>query len=130
MEPAKDKITTGISDRLQPWQAIFSVFMYALGTYGIENDRALILYALILATLAFAMVSGYRHSEATKSVVAPWLLEKLLKIVSKYLAPQLPQAPTEALPEPRQPPDESEQDKIITSLRAEIKAREEAQAEA
>ena len=118
MEMTKETIETGFWDKLQPWQAMFTVFMYALGTYGIEDETALILYAMILAALVMAMVSQYKHQEATKSVVVPWLLEKTLKILGKYLEPQYPLRPEEK-PEPVPITPQTKTD-IIAEIEAQI----------
>ena len=123
MELAKDTVETGITSRIQPWQAIFALLTYALGTYGIEDEKALILYGMVLACLGFVMVSNYKHKEAIKSVIAPWLVEQLLKTLSEYLAPQLPEPPAEE--EPVKPIAEPDKDKIREELQAAIKALEE-----
>ena len=117
---AKDTIETGFWDKLQPWQALFTVFMYALGTYGIEDEKALVLYAMILTALVVVMVSQYKHQEATKSVVVPWLLEKVLKILGKYLEPHYPSRPEE-IPEPV-PITPSTKTDIIAEIEAQIEA--------
>ena len=120
MEPAKEIVETGFWDKLQPWQAVFSVFMYSLGIYGVEDEKALVLYAMLLVTLAFAMVSQYKHQEATKSVVVPWVLEKALKIVSKYLEPYYPLGPEE-VPKPN-PLSSSTKTDIVADIEAQIAA--------
>ena len=111
-EAVENTVETGISSRLQPWQAIFGILTYAIGVYGIENEKALILYGLILATLGFVQVSTYKHKEAIKQVVAPWLVEQLLKIVSEYLAPQLPGTPEEAKETPELVPELTKEERI------------------
>lgn len=117
MEVAKDTVETGLSNRLQPWQAIFALLTYALGTYGIEDEKAIILYGLILATLGFVMVSNYKHKEAIKKVIAPWLVEQILKTLGDYLEPTLPEPPKE------EPPLEvDDKDKVIVELREAIAA--------
>ena len=124
-EQAKSTIQTGISERLQPWQALFALLTYALGTYGIEDEKALILYGMVLACLGFVMVSNYKHKEAIKKVIAPWLVEQLLKTVSEYLEPELP-APPE--PEPTPPPEpipEPDKKKVIEEIHRAIEALEE-----
>ena len=108
---------------MQPWQALFALLTYALGTYGIENERALILYGMVLACLGFVMVSNYKHKEAIKKVVAPWLVEQLLKTLSDYLEPTLPEPPAEMpIPEPIAEPDK---EKVKTELRKAIESLEE-----
>jgi len=85
MQKLENTVETGISQRLQPWQSLFAILTYAIGVYGLDNERALILYGLILAALGFVMVSSYKHKEAVKEIVAPWLVEQLLNTVSEYL---------------------------------------------
>ena len=117
MEFAKDTVETGFFNRLQPWQALFSLLVYAFGIYGIDDDRAIILYGLILATLGFVMVSNYKHKEAIKQVIAPWLVEQLLKTLGEYLKPTLPEPP-----QPVDPIAEPDKDKVIAELEAAIAA--------
>ena len=117
METAKDHVETGLSNRIQPWQAIFALLTYALGTYGIEDEKALILYGLILATLGFVMVSTHKHKEAIKKVIAPWLVEQILQTLGEYLEPTLPEPPQEQPPEPIAEPDK---EKVIAELREAI----------
>ena len=118
-EQAKTKIHTGISERLQPWQALFALLSYVVGTYGIEDEKALILYGMILACLGFVMVSNYKHKEAIKNVVAPWLVEQLLKTISDYLAPTLPEPPAE---EPIPELDEPDKERTIAEIKARIES--------
>lgn len=119
MEKAQEHVETGLSNRLQPWQAIFALLSYALGTYGIENERALILYGMILATLGFTMLTNYKHKEAIKKVIAPWLVEQILQTLGEYLEPTLPEPPTE---EPPEPIAELDKEKVIAELREAIAA--------
>ena len=115
---AKNAVHTGISERLQPWQALFALLTYALGTYGLEDEKALILYGMVLACLGFVMVSNYKHKEAIKSVIAPWLVEQLLKTISDYLEPTLPEPPAdEPIPEPIAEPDK---ERVIAELKEAI----------
>ena len=76
---------TGLSNRLQPWQALFALLSYAVGIYGIDDEKALILYGIIAACMGFVMQSNYRHKQAIKEIVAPWLVEQLLNTLSEYL---------------------------------------------
>ena len=122
MDLAKTTVETGITSRIQPWQAIFALLTYALGTYGIEDEKALILYGMVLACLGFVMVSNYKHKEAIKKVIAPWLVEQLLKTLGDYLAPELPEPPEEEVPEPITEPDK---ETVVLELREAIKALEE-----
>jgi hypothetical protein len=114
-------VESGISSRLQPWQSLFAILTYAISMYGIEDEKALILYGLILAALGFTMVSSYKHKETVKEIVAPWLVEQLLKTVSEYLAPSIPPPPSET---PDEPPDENERQVKMEALRAQIQALE------
>lgn len=125
MEVVKDSVETGITSRIQPWQAIFALLTYALGTYGIEDEKALILYGMVLACLGFVMVSNYKHKEAIKKVIAPWLVEQLLKTLSEYLAPQLPEPPAEEPTPPLEPIKELDKERIRKELEAAIKVLEE-----
>jgi len=103
MQQIEETVSTGLSSRLQPWQAIFAIMTYAISQFGISDEKALILYGIIMATLGFVQISTYKHKEAIKQVVAPWLVEQLLKTISEYLAPQLPtppEEPVEPVPEP------------------------------
>ena len=123
-EQAKSAVQTGISERLQPWQALFALLTYALGTYGIEDEKALILYGMVLACLGFVMVSNYKHKEAIKKVIAPWLVEQLLKTVSEYLEPELPEPPAEE-PTPPEPIAQPDKEAVIAEIKGAIKALEE-----
>jgi len=120
MEQLEGKIESGISSRLQPWQSIFAILTYAIAQYGIEDAKALILYGLILATLGFVQISTYKHKEAIKSVVAPWLVEQLLKTISEYLAPALPATPDATLP-PEEPIQELTKEAQIQFLTERLK---------
>jgi len=89
-EAVEGAVETGIQSKLQPWQAIFALLSYAVGVFGINDDRALILYGMILACLGFVQVSNYKHKETIKEIVAPWLVEQLLKTLSDYLGTPVP----------------------------------------
>ena len=88
--PVKAAIATGVSSRMQPWMALFTILSYVIGVYGISDDRALVLYGMILAALGFVMVNTNKHNEAIKSTVIPWLIEQILTTLGKYLAPPAP----------------------------------------
>ena len=102
MEISKNRVSTAVQDKLQPWQALFAVFTYSLTQFDIGQTNTIILLGMMLAALGFIQRSTYKHKEAVKEVVAPWLLEQLLKIASEYLAPQLPPTPEEPV-EPVEP---------------------------
>ena len=102
MEVSKTAVSTAVQDKLQPWQAVFAIFTYAITQLDIGQTNTVILIGMILATLGFVQVSTYKHKEAVKQVVAPWLVEQLLKVISEYLAPQLPPTPEEPV-EPVEP---------------------------
>jgi hypothetical protein len=95
---AKEAVTgaveTGLSSKLQPWQALFALISYAVGVYGIEDEKALILYGMILTCLGYVMTTNYKHKEAIKEIVAPWLVEQLLNTLSDYLGTPLPPSAT------------------------------------
>jgi len=92
-EAIEGSVSTGLQSKLQPWQAIFALLSYAVGVFGIEDEKALILYGMILACLGFVQVSNYKHKETIKEIVAPWLVEQLLKTLSDYLG--TPATPSE-----------------------------------
>lgn len=120
-EAVESSVETGISRRLQPWQSLFAILSYCIGVYGVTDEKALILYGMILVALGFTMVSSYKHKEAIKQVVAPWLVEQLLSTVSEYLAPQLPETPEKG---PEEPIYVSSKDALVDQLRAQITALE------
>ena len=95
MEVSKSAVSTAVQDKLQPWQAMFAVFTYALTQFDIGQINTIILLGMILASLGFVQRTTYKHKEAVKDIVAPWLLERLLKEVSEYLAPHMPAPPEE-----------------------------------
>ena len=99
MEVSKEKVSTAVQDKIQPWQALFAILTYALTQFDIGEANTIILLGMILAALGFVQRSTYKHKEAVKDIVAPWLVEKLLKEISEYLEPHLPITPEED-PEP------------------------------
>jgi len=112
-------VNSGIGSRMQPWMALFSILTYAIGVYGISDEKALILYGLILGTMGFVMVSTNKHNEAIKSTVVPWLIEQILNTLGKYLAP--PEPPLEGEPIL----DETEhKEKVLADLKAQVAALE------
>ena len=102
-EVIEGQVETGITNRIQPWQALFGVFTYALTQFDIGQPNTIILLGMVLACLGFVQVSTYKHKEAVKKVVAPWLVEQLLQIVSEYLKPNLPEPPENTPAEPVEP---------------------------
>jgi hypothetical protein len=102
VEVSKDAVSTAVQDKFQPWQAMFAIFTYALTQFDIGQVNTIVLLGMMLVTLGFVQRSTYKHKEAVKEVVAPWLVEQLLKIVSDYLSPELPEPPAEE-PEAEEP---------------------------
>ena len=119
METAKTSVSSAVQDKLQPWQALFAIFTYSLTQFDIGQTNTVILLGMILTALGFVMSSTYKHKQATKDIVAPWLVEQLLKIVSEYLAPKLPEPPV--IEEPVAEPTKEEQ---IAALTARLKELE------
>jgi len=118
VEVSKGAVSTAVQDKLQPWQALFAVFTYSLTQFDIGEINTVILLGMILAALGFVQRSTYKYKAEVKEVVAPWLLEQLLKIISEYLAPQIPALPEEK-PEPIAEPTK---DEIRADLLAKLEA--------
>ena len=93
MEISKTAVSTAVQDKVQPWQALFAIFTYALTQFDIGETNTIILLGMILTGLGFVMRSTYKHKQETKDVVAPWLLQRLLEALKDYL-PDLPEPPT------------------------------------
>ena len=119
MAISKSAVSTAVQDKLQPWQAVFTIFTFALTQFDIGETNTVILLGMILGTLGFVMRSTYKHKEAVKEIVAPWLVQKLLELVSDYLEPNLP-APPEEEPIVEAPTREA----LIAELEAKIKELE------
>jgi len=115
MAISKEAVSTAVQDKLQPWQAVFTIFTFALTQFDIGETNTVILLGMILGTLGFVMRSTYKHKEAVKEIVAPWLVQKLLELVSDYLEPNLPAPPEETIVEA--PTREA----LIAELEAKIK---------
>jgi hypothetical protein len=92
------KVSTGAQERLQPWQALFAVFTYALTQFDIGQTNTIILLGMIIVGLGFVQRSTYRHKEAVKEIVAPWAVEQAIRVLSDYLEPKLPDVPVEEEP--------------------------------
>jgi len=99
------KISTATQDKLQPWQALFAVFTYALTQFDIGQTNTIILLGMIIAGLGFVQRSTYKHKEAIKEIVAPWAVEQAIRVLSDYLStPPPPEAePLEECPAPHVP---------------------------
>jgi hypothetical protein len=89
-------VSTGVQNKIQPWQALFAIFTYALTQFDLGETNTLILLGIVMTGLGFVMRSTYLHKQATKEIVAPWLLEQVIKILSDYLPAPLP--PSEVAP--------------------------------
>lgn len=118
----RNKIQTGVTEKLQPWQALFGLLTYVVTQFDVSDDKVLILCAFLAATLGFTQVMNYKHKEAVKEVVAPWLLERLLKILGEYL-PTLPEPPSETpvLEVPKQKELQGRIEALEAELEAEVK---------
>ena len=107
-------VSTAAQDKLQPWQAVFAIFTYAITQLDISDTNNLILIGIVAVTLGFVMRSTYKHKEKVKEVVAPWLLQRVIQILSDYL----PKTPTPAeTPEPIIV-DEPTREELIAKLEA------------
>ena len=105
-------VSTAAQDKLQPWQAVFAIFTYAITQLDISDTNNLILIGIVAVTLGFVMRSTYKHKEKVKEVVAPWLLQRVIQILSDYL----PKTPTPAeTPEPIV--DEPTREELIAKLK-------------
>ena len=71
---SKTAVSTAVQDKVQPWQAVFTIFTFALTQFDIGETNTVILLGMILTTLGFVMRSTYKHKEAVKEIVAPWLV--------------------------------------------------------
>ena len=125
MALSKETVSTAVQDKIQPWQAVFTIFTFALTQFDIGETNTVILLGMILTTLGFVMRSTYKHKEAVKEVVAPWLVQKLLELVSEYLAPTLPDTPEDAPVEPVETPELTKDDLLARLLELGVKMGEE-----
>ena len=102
-------VSTAAQDKLQPWQAVFAIFTFVITQFDLSSNNVLILIGMVSLTLGFVMRSTYKHKEAVKTVVAPWLLQQLLKALEDYL-------PT--TPEPEEPLEPTREELIarLTAL--------------
>ena len=118
IEISKKAVSTAVQDKIQPWQALFAIFTYALTQFDIGETNTIILLGMILTGLGFVMKSTYTHKQITKDVVAPWLLQRLLEELKQYL-PDLPEPPTEE-PEPIDEPTREELLARLAELETEV----------
>ena len=105
-------VSTAAQDKIQPWQALFAVFTFALTQFDLGQTNTVILLGMLLAALGFVMRSTYQHKQAVKDIVAPWLVEQVIKVLSDYLEPHLPAVPEEPVEE------EPTRDELIAELKA------------
>ena len=116
VEVSKNAVSTAVQDKLQPWQAMFAVLTYALTQFDIGQTNTIILLGMIIVGLGFVQRSTYKHKEAVKTIVAPWAVEQAIKILSEYLAPELPPEP-EKVPEPEPIVDEPTREELLARLK-------------
>jgi hypothetical protein len=64
---------------------LFGILTYVVGAFDLSQWQTLILCGLLLLALGFVQRSTYKHKEAIKEVVAPWLVERLLTVLDEYL---------------------------------------------
>jgi len=95
-EKIVEPVRTATIDRLQPWQALFGILTYVIGAFNIAEVNVIILCGMLLVGLGFVQRSTNQHKEAIKEVVAPWVLERLLKILEEY-APSEPELTPEQI---------------------------------
>jgi len=107
-------VSTAAQDKLQPWQAVFAIFTYVITQFDISDVNNLILIAIVATTLGFVMRSTYKHKEQVKEVVAPWLLERVIQILSDYLPKT---APPTATPTPEPIVDGPTREELIAKLK-------------
>ena len=124
MALSKQAVSTAVQNKVQPWQAVFTIFTFALTQFDIGETNTVILLGMILTTLGFTMRSTYKHKEAVKEVVAPWLVEQLLQVISDYLSPQLPTPPSEETLPPEEPIEGLTKAEQIAALTARLKELE------
>lgn len=104
-------VSTAAQDKLQPWQAVFAIFTFVITQFDLSNNNVLILVGMVSLTLGFVMRSTYKHKEAVKEVVVPWLVERMLEVMKQYLSEP---------PETEEPIDKPEltRDELIERLTA------------
>jgi len=114
------RISTAAQDKLQPWQALFAVFTYALTQFDIGETNTIVLLGIIMIGLGFVQNSTYKYKQAIKDIVAPWAVEQAIQILSDYLKPELP-APPEKIEEPeKREPTREELEAKLAALEAEV----------
>ena len=119
VEVSKEAVSTAVQDKLQPWQAMFAVFTYALTQFDIGQTNTIILLGMIIVGLGFVQRSTYKHKESIKEIVAPWAVEQAIKVLSEYLAPHMPEPPAV-----EEPVDQPTREELLARL-AELEGAEE-----
>ena len=84
-EAVQEKVKATVIEHLQPWQAIFTVLTWVVTQFDISEWQTLVLIAMLCSTLGFAMIKGYQHNEIVREVVAPWIVEKAVGLLSDYM---------------------------------------------
>jgi hypothetical protein len=116
---APGRVSSAAQDKLQPWQALFAVFTYALTQFDIGQTNTIILLGMIIAALGFVQSTTYKHKQAIKEIVAPWAVEQAIKVLSDYLEPELPAPP---VVEPvKAEPTREELEATLEALEKEVK---------
>jgi len=101
-----EEVRTATIERLQPWQALFGILTYVVGAFDITQWQTLLLCGFLCIALGFTQRSTYKHKEAIKEVVAPWLVERLLSVLMDYL--------------PQEEPEVSEEPDELETLKAQL----------
>lgn len=84
-EIVQQTVKTQTIDRLQPWQALMGILAYVIGAFDLADWNILLLCGFLIIGLGFTQRSTYKHKEAIKEVVAPWVIEKLLCLLEDYI---------------------------------------------
>jgi hypothetical protein len=115
------RVSTAAQDKLQPWQAMFAVFTYALTQFDIGQTNTIILLGMIITGLGFVQNSTYKHKQAIKDIVAPWAVEQAIHVLSEYLKPELPRPPEKIEKPVECEPTREEIEAKLRALKAEVK---------